>query len=637
MEQRSSVERAAGTRYAAAPIAALLTLALFTAVATAGAQVPASQSSASPPQSEPLDYRRDPSARLAPVRAEFIADQLGDVFAAPARAGAAAAAATTSGAARTEIAAGASGTAKNFRCVNGRQTEDPLSPPCDDSAFDGDNGGATWSGVSRDEVRVFVRVKGGDLYLPPAPVRSIPEAGAPPADAYIDLGRPEKADEPIVARAARDLQTYFNRRYQTFGRSVRLILYFDDGYSRPPEGNRQLAVENGILAQPFAALSANRDIPFMDSYLEELAGRGIVTFDGAQIRSQRFFDRQSNFLWGYHATIEQQAELYGTYVCQKMARWPVAISGDLKAQGRPRRLGLLHTSNPSLGDYRELARLIRQRLDACGAPVVEEATYRTNGEQCTNLPYEQDDDDIARARADLKRFRDAGVTTVLWPGCPTSAHPLAASIDGWLPEWVLLGDAHMSQAALAGTFAGAVAVWDRHAVMVSSRPYQPPLWRTRCWAAMDEVDPDEDELAGRYSVCEWFGAIQQVFAGIQLAGPRLTPNALSGGFRRLRVSSSPDPQVPACSYEEGDAACIKDAQALLFDVRHGVAEFELAPGLDSELPYAPASCWRAVERGRRYLPGQWPAGNVDAQFRPDDPCTYDQQHVTREAVTVGRL
>ncbi|HVE93937.1 MAG TPA: hypothetical protein VNB24_03380 [Acidimicrobiales bacterium] len=639
MEQRGRTGKGIGARHAVAPIAALLTLALFTAVATAGVQVPDSRRTPAPPQSDPLDYRRDPSARVTPVRAEFIADQLGQVFATPARgvAAASASAETTDSAARSALETRAAAAAKNFRCVNGRQTEDPLSPPCDDSEFDGDNGGATWKGVSRDEVRVLVRIEGGDLYAPPAPARSISEAGSPPADSYVDLGLPPRPDEPIVAGALRDLQTYFNQRYQTFNRAVRLIVYFDDGYSHPEEANRQLAIENVLIAQPFASVSLSRDIPFMDTYLETLATRGIVSFDGALVRSQRFFDRQPNRLWGYHATVEQQAELYASYVCQKVARHPVTLSGDPAAQGRPRRLGFLHTSNPSLRDYRELAQLIRQRLAACGAPVVEEATYRTNGEQCTNLPHEQDEQDLSRARADLRRFRDAGVTTVLWPGCPTSAHPLAASIDGWLPEWVLLGDAQMSQAALAGTFAGAVAVWDGHAVMVSARPFQPPVWKTQCWAAMDEADPDEDELAGRFPVCDSFGALQQIFAGIQLAGPRLTPDTLSAGYRRLRVSSSPDPQVPTCSYEQGDAACIKDAQALMFDVRRGVTEFDLEYGVSSSLPYLPASCWRAVERGRRYLPGAWPAGNVDAQFRPDDPCTYDQQQVVREGITVGRL
>src|SRR5688572_12407961 len=43
------------------------------------------------------------------------------------------------------------------RCVGDppRQTEDPQSPPCV-AAWSGDNGGATWQGVTRDEIVVAV-------------------------------------------------------------------------------------------------------------------------------------------------------------------------------------------------------------------------------------------------------------------------------------------------------------------------------------------------------------------------------------------------------------------------------------------------------------------------------------------------
>lgn len=628
-------------RSAAPPLAVVSVLALMSLAGLMGIQPASSRTMASPPRPAALDYRRDPAGRIAPVRSQFIVDRLGLSFAAHTLS----IGGLSSGDGVAPRPLGADGgpapsaltARKSFRCVGGRQTEDPLAPPCDDSDFTGDNGGATWRGVSREEVRVLVRIRGGDPFAPPAPVRSGPEAGASPADRYIDLGAPPTGEDPIVVAPLRDLQTYFNRRYQTFGRRVRLIVYFDDGYARAGADERELAAENDLIAASFSGISLIRDLPFVDAYVDELARRGVVAFDGVQFRSQQFFDRRPGHLWGYHATAEQQAALFASYVCEKVVGHPVSISGEPLAQGKPRRIALLRTSNPSQLGYLELGRRVREQVKACGGEIVDEARYRTNGEQCTNLPHEQDDEDIRRAADDLTRFRAKGVTTILWPGCPTSAHPIAASAEGWLPEWVVIGDPYMSQAALAGTFAGAVAVWDRHAVMVSARPYQPPVWLTRCWAALQEVDPAEDEVSGRLTVCDWFGSLQQVFAGIQLAGPRLTPDTLTAGFRRLRVEASTDPQVPTCSYEPGDSACIKDAQALFFDMRGGADEYAPGPVIESSLPYAPAACWRAIEHGKRSLPGAWPPGNVDAQVRADDPCTYDQQHVVREGFTVGRM
>src|SRR5688500_5249134 len=52
-------------------------------------------------------------------------------------------------------------TASTKRCVGNppRQTEDPLSPPCV-AVFTGDNGGATYQGVTREEVRVLFYLEG---------------------------------------------------------------------------------------------------------------------------------------------------------------------------------------------------------------------------------------------------------------------------------------------------------------------------------------------------------------------------------------------------------------------------------------------------------------------------------------------
>lgn len=627
---------------AAAPTSGVVVVAMLAVAVFAGTLPSSARTVPAPPRPEILDYSPDPPGRVAAVRSQFIVDQLGVSFAPPATPG-------VDG--RTDVgrtppivpasalasrpAGPATPLDKEFRCVGDRQTSDPLAPPCDDSAFTGDNGGATWRGVSREEVRVLVRVKGGGPYAPPAPARSGPESGASPADTYVDLGLPPSADEPLLVGPLRDLQTYFNRRYQTFGRAVRLIVYFDDGHTHAPTAGRDLAAENDLVAQPFSMVSLIR-APFVENYMEALAQRQIVAFDGEQNRSQQFFERHAGMLWGYHASVEQQAALYASYVCQKVVGHPVAISGEPLVNGTPRRIALLYTSNAARQDFIELGRRIREDVRACGGDIVAEGRYRTNGENCTNLPYEQDEDDIVRARDDLARFRANGVTTILWPGCPTSAHPVAASASGWFPEWVLTGDPNMAQAALAGGLAGAGLAWDRHAVMVSPRPFQPPLRGTRCWAALEEVAPAQEEVAARYKVCEWFGALQQVFTGIQLAGPVLTPDNLAAGFRRLRVVASSDPQVPTCAYEHRDAACIKDGQALLFDLRGSTAEFQPTPILDSGLPYDQGACWRAIESGRRYLPDHWPPGNVDAQVRADDPCTYDQQQTVRTGVVVGR-
>ena len=66
--------------------------------------------------------------------------------------------------------------------------------------------------------------------------------------------------------------------------------------------------------------------------------------------------------------------------------------------------------------------------------------------------------------------------------------------------------------------------------------------------------------------------------------------------------------MPACYYDPGDYTCVKDAAVMWWDPA-GTAP--TASG---------AGCWRMMEAGRRYLTGEWPAGNVTAQKNGGDPC-----------------
>src|SRR5687768_6588991 len=96
------------------------------------------------------------------------------------------------------------------RCVGNppRQTEDPLAPPCV-AYFDGDNFGATYQGVSREEVRILVYVSGGVRYT------SSSTAAVSPTNEYFDLAEPPKNnDEFLVVKGMRAWQRYFNDRFQ---------------------------------------------------------------------------------------------------------------------------------------------------------------------------------------------------------------------------------------------------------------------------------------------------------------------------------------------------------------------------------------------------------------------------------------
>jgi hypothetical protein len=108
--------------------------------------------------------------------------------------------------------------------------------------------------------------------------------------------------------------------------------------------------------------------------------------------------------------------------------------------------------------------------------------------------------------------------------------------------------------------------------------------------------------------------MRQLFTGIQVAGPRLTPESMEKGFRAIPSIQSKDPYVPACFYEPGDFTCVKDATYMWWD-----------PDAETRdrLSGAPTQgCWRMREDGLRYLRDGWPRENVPARQQPADPCNW---------------
>src|SRR5262249_11489388 len=146
-----------------------------------------------------LDLAADQSQPLARVQSQFINAQLGF---GPSALG---------GGATTESVE------KHFACVNGHQTDDPLSPPCDTAVAS--NAGATYQGVTSEEIRIAVVAFGNNEFAcgladDPCSRPVMPT----PSESWVDL---DKAPNNLMfARAMRDYVTYFNQRFQTYGRRV---------------------------------------------------------------------------------------------------------------------------------------------------------------------------------------------------------------------------------------------------------------------------------------------------------------------------------------------------------------------------------------------------------------------------------
>jgi hypothetical protein len=482
------------------------------------------------------------------------------------------------------------------RCVGNppRQTEDPLAPPCV-AFFDGDNFGATYQGVTAEEVRILIYVSGGVRYT------SSSNASVSPSGEYFDLAESAKDDEFLVVKGMRAWQRYFNDRFQTYGRFVHFFVYFDDcGGSCSPESRRANAADNYARVKPFAVLTDVTHGGNEVDYVEAMARRGVLNFGTLTGKSESFFRKFPKLIWGYDPSIEYQAEAYSSYVCAKVVGKPAVLAGG-EFTNQPRKLGLFHTSDENHSDRIRLAELVQQKVEACGGEIVGTATFP----RCCLVqdPTGVDPDEVA---TNMAQFREDGITTILWPGGMEGYHASAAFSQGYYPEWIVLGD-DLLDGNEQNRRARNGPSFDGRAILITPEVYQPPRQQQRCYQSYREADTSMNEKDLVY-VCGYYPNLFQLFTGIQVAGPRLGPTSVDKGYHAIPAVRSKDNQSPACFYNAGDYTCAKDNQIEIW-------EDQMTPPEESR-----NGCWRIIADGGRYFPGQYPAGNIDSNLNQVGPC-----------------
>jgi hypothetical protein len=470
------------------------------------------------------------------------------------------------------------------RCVGKppytRQTEDPLSPPCV-AYFKGDNFGSTWTGVTRDEVDVIAWAA----------------CGTDGSVALKDLSVPDENGYHWA-----EFLHYFNDRFQTYGRTVRLWV------TVPPNGQKmastcgdnsattRAAVQNAIdLGHPFFITSwFGTDLP--QGVSEVAAHRRVMSQAGTPPRD--FTAAHSPYVISWEPDVTNLADHVVGLVCSSLAGRPVTF-GDPSDKGKRRKFAVV---------YNEWSDASNAGLD-----LVRNGIHDRCGDQAGTL--EATPAGRQPSPADMDRLHSQGVTTVLWLD---SGPPLALNGTGstssvgtnsWHPEFILTDSEFVGRNDLSRDFGSSLTtsaglMLDRRRGAYGDQPEKIAL-RDAC----PDCAPSSIDI-GIYD------RLFMLFTGIQAAGPRLTPQSFDNGMRALPPHSQGDPYVPAAYFGPGDHAFIKD-EALVWWDSSGTAPSGTEPG-----------CWRLVEDGRRYRTEDW-AGRQGAdtgifQRLPAQPCQGEQ-------------
>jgi hypothetical protein len=466
------------------------------------------------------------------------------------------------------------------RCVGNppRQTEDPKSPPCV-PYFDGDNGGATWKGVTATEIKV-----------------------AWPELVFFE-------DRAVMTA----MVNHFNSRYEFYGRKINLTPYppRDGFYAIPNPANMQAdAVFVDEEMKAFASISYAARFGAEHHYYDELARRKIVSLAhrASALGTEARYKDYDPYEWNTQPSIDVMLRLFGEFVCNSIKDGPPKYAGGNGGLGtisaRPSRtIGMIYGEEAD-GTTPPMA-LLRNVLSGCGIKLGAEFKLRES------LDTAERAQNSAAAVSAMSQAQPQVTTVICWCDVSNLRDGLmpAATGQSYQPEWLVSTyiDNDVDNSFRQTSFDQAT-----HVIGVSYRDKWLPNQETPWWAAMKEGQPGYTPGDSQgYSMLARYQSLLTLASGIQLAGPKLTPTTFRDGLLRTQF---PNPGAGGPPYYQAEMGFFGGRHTLTSSatmIWYGRTERSTVEPSETG-----AVCY--VNKGARYDLGGWPAG--DPGFFAQ-PCT----------------
>lgn len=390
-------------------------------------------------------------------------------------------------------------TGDRSRCAPGGQLQDAVlneSPPCT-PRFDGDNGGSTYRGVTKDEIV-------GVIFLQHY------------SDAERQLLSGADLDASVAEwdAAVQAFAKFFNKHYEFYGRRLRLITVQGEcsATSVDPTCYRNAAKQLVAKYQPFF-VTMHSDKP--PEFFDELSRAGVINWEG-WMYSDSFSTARRPYHWDVVMSGNKVATMVSSYWCSKMEGRPAARAGDPLLQRETRKLGIVATESPAQAEGgRQLVAAVSG--GRCGSP----------SEKPPVLTYDPNDQagQQNRAVAVATTFRQQGVTTVAcfcdlsFPVFMTRAF----DSQNYFPEHLLSSSVGVDHDYIGRLYSS--AQWE-NAFGPSSRPMELPAEKTDSVLAWRDVGKAGQP---KYATLGALIALRPIAMMLQWAGPRLTPETFERG------------------------------------------------------------------------------------------------------------
>ena len=372
-------------------------------------------------------------------------------------------------------------------------------------AFRGDNGGATWRGVSADKIRVVYR-----RYNENADTNAIFAVATRGG-----IAPPEVQDQ---VRAV--MFDYLNRTFELYGRTVELIEFRTNANpvdEANGQGREQACADATRIAEEFKAFAVLNEALSYGPFSECAAERGLVVPIGPYGFPEEWYERRHPYVFGVQMNCTRITHQFVEYIAKRLDARPARWASDPAYVPQQRRFGVIR---PDIEAYFPCHDLFDDLTRKAGIEIVSEFRYV--------LEVERLAEQMTRAAI---QFRNDRVSSLLLSADFLTLINLtsAAESQRWGPEWIMAGVGLQDLDHFARLYSQPVV--DGH------------MFGQSQLGAADFMIGNKGEPAETYRRATgaekpqgtegFYFALLHTFNLLQAAGPHLNPAAIGEGVARL--------------------------------------------------------------------------------------------------------
>jgi hypothetical protein len=382
--------------------------------------------------------------------------------------------------------------------------------------FTGSNGGATYTGVTEDEILV---------------VRYDSDPSIDPAGAALVRATGLETNPETAHRTASDYVDIYNSMYELYGRKVKIVPFLGTGASDDEAAAKADAIAIADM-KPFAVI--NGPLQSAPTFAAELASRGVMCISPCAVSlPNAVAEDLAPYAWMNGTSPDQAAALASELIGKMAGPGKATMAGDEATKAKDRKYALVHY-NTEDGAHTAVADALASSLEDNGIELTDDIEYILDASTIQE-----------EARTQIARLESKGITTVIFYGDPLMPASLSkqATEQDFNPEWILGPNLLADTAVFGRSFDQ--EQWKNGfglgLVQLQGRDDASDAWITYNWAYGG--DPPNDNYAAILP------GIRNFFAGVQLAGPELTPETYRDGMFRFPVSGG-YPSRPQQSWGE---------------------------------------------------------------------------------------